>query len=363
MLHLSLFRRFSCFVALAITFLAACERNKDATPSGKYGNGVLIVNEGPFRNGTGSVSYYNRGSKAVENDIFQTVNNRPLGNIVQSLGVHNGKTYIVVNNANKVEVVNSNDFTSVAVISGLALPRYFLGISNQKAYISQWGADGLTGSVQVVDLNTNTVTKSIPTGQGPERMLLVNGNAYIICGGGFGSDSRITVINSNTDEVVTNITVGDRPNSIQLDANNKLWVSCGGKKAYKSDYSIDPARSTAGSLVRINPSGNAVELTIPFTDITRSPGEMTINKAKNTLFYIYAGKVYRQEVSSNTLNSTPVINRSFYELGIDPADDILYAADAGDYTSNGKVIRYNSSNVSAIDSLQVGIIPGGFAFR
>jgi YVTN family beta-propeller protein len=269
----------------------------------------------------------------------------------------------VVNNANKVEVVNSNDFTSVAVISGLALPRYFLGISNQKAYVSQWGADGLTGSVQVVDLNTNTVTKSIPTGQGPERMLLVNGNAYIICGGGFGSDSRITVINSNTDEVVTNITVGDRPNSIQLDANNKLWVSCGGKKAYKSDYSIDPARSTAGSLVRINPSGNAVELTIPFTDITRSPGEMTINKAKNTLFYIYAGKVYRQEVSSNTLNSTPVINRSFYELGIDPADDVLYAADAGDYTSSGKVIRYNSSNVNAIDSLQVGIIPGGFAFR
>jgi YVTN family beta-propeller protein len=222
----------------------------------------------------------------------------------------------------------------------------------------------VNGSIQVVDLKTNTVTKTIPTGLGAERMLNVQGTVYVVCGGGFAEDNKVTVIDASTDEVITNITVGYKPNSIQLDANSKVWVSCGGRKVFGN-----PAQNTAGSLVRINspiainlPS-NTVELTFPFADVNESPDEMTINKARNALFYTYAGKVYRQDVSATSLNTTPVINRSFYELGIDPADDVLYAADAGDYASNGKVIRYNAATGSPIDSMQVGIIPGGFAFR
>jgi len=358
MSHFHSFRKFTCFLAVGTSVLFACERSNEATPAGKYENGVLISHEGRFTGGTGTVSYYNRSSKTVENDIFETVNGRPLGNIVQSLNVHNGKAYIVVNNANRVEVADAKDFTSVGVITGLVLPRYFLPISDQKAYVSQWGANGINGSVQVVDLQTNTVTKTIPTGLGAERLLNLNGTVYVVCEGGFGDDNKVTVINANTDQVITNITVGDIPNSIQLDANNKLWVSCGGRKVFGN-----PSQNTAGSLVRINPANNTVELTIPFADASQSPGEMTINRARNALYYTYARRVYRHDISSNALNTTPVINRSFYELAIDPTDDVLYAADAGDYVSSGKVIRYNPATGAPLDSVQVGIIPGGFAFR
>jgi len=358
MLQTLLFKRVSLLLTLGTFLLTACDPKEDTPPVGKYENGVLIVNEGTFPNGTGTISYYNRSNKTVENDIFEATNGRPLGSLVQSVSVHNGKAYMVVNNGDKVEIADAKDFTSVGVINGLAQPRYFLGITEGKAYVSQWGADGLTGSVQVVDLQTNAVTKTIPTGRGAERMIKVNNNVYVTCIGGYGNDNRVTVLDAHTDAVVANIVVGDNPNSMQLDANNKIWVSCRGFRDY-----ANPALNTAGSLVRINPANNTAELTLPFAGTTGSPEEMTINKARNALFYAYAGKVYRHDVGSTSLNPTAVINRSFYGLGIDPADDVLYAADAGDYTSNGKVIRYNPATGVALDSVQAGIIPAEFTFR
>ena len=358
MLQLSLFKRIAPLLAVSPLLLTACEPKETAPPAGKYENGVLISHEGGFPGGTGTVSYFNRTTKSVENNIFEVVNARPLGSLVQSVRVHNGKAYMVVNNANRVEIADAKNFQSVGVINGLAFPRYFLGINDQKAYVSQWGADGLTGSVQVVDLNTNTVTKTIPTGRGAERMISVNNNVYVTCVGGYGSDNRVTVLDANTDQVVTNIIVGDNPNSIQLDANNKVWVLCGGAKDYTT-----PALSTAGSLVRINPGNNTVELTLPFDDTAELPEEMTINRARNGLFYSYSGAVYRHDINSPELSAAPFLYRYFYGLGIDPADDVLYAADAGDFASNGKVIRYNSATGVALDSVQVGIIPAEFTFR
>jgi hypothetical protein len=358
MLQPHLFKRVIYLFTAGTLLLNACDPKEDATPAGKYENGVLIVHEGPFNDGTGTVSYFNRTTQSVENDIFQAVNGRPLGNIVQSVSVHNGKAYVVVNNANKIEIADAKDFRSLGVISGLAFPRYFLGISEGKAYVSQWGTDGLTGSVLVVDLNTNAVTKTIPTGSGAEQMIKVNNNVYVTCVGGYGNDERVTVLDANTDEVVTDILVGDNPNSIQLDANNKIWVSCRGLRNY-----ANPALNTAGSLVRINPASNTVELTLPFASTNASPEEVTINRARNTLFYAYGGEVYRHDIGSTALNPTPFIYRLVYGLGIDPTDDVLYAADPGDYRSNGKVLRYNATTGVALDSVQVGIIPSEFTFR
>jgi YVTN family beta-propeller protein len=364
MLQPHLFKRFACFFAAGAVLLTACDPKENATPAGKYENGVLIVNEGPFQNGTGTISYFNRAAKTVENDIFQATNGRPLGNIVQSVGIHNGKAYVVVNNAGKVEVADAKDFTSAGVITGLVLPRYFLGISEQKAYVTQWGTGGVNGSVAVVDLKTNAVTKTIPTGRGPERLVNVMGTVYVVCGGGYGEDNRVTVIDANSDEIITHITVGENPNSIQADFGNSVWVSCGGRKVYDN-----PALNTAGSLVRIstpasvNLPRNRVELTIPFPDASDSPAELTISKDRKVLFYLNNGAVYRHDINSSALSATPVIYRSFYGIGIDPADDVLYAADAGDFASNGKVIRYNAATGAALDSVQAGIVPSEFTFR
>lgn len=341
-----------------ISSLSSC-RKDDKDPSvNKYSNGVFVTNEGPFGSGTGTVSFIHRDHRVIENDIFETVNNRPLGNIVQSLTVVGSKAYIVVNNADKIEIVQADDFTEAGVISGLKLPRYLLAVSSSKAYVSQWGAGGITGEVKVIDLTTNAITKTISTGKGAEAMLWVDNKLFVANAGGFGNDSTVAVIDIHTDQLVATVTVGANPASMVRDANGNIWILCSGR--WKPDFSSLEVR---GSLHKIDVSSLNVILSWQFDSDFSQPADLTINKTGNKLYYTYNGKVYTQDVQAVSLQLTELINRNFYALGYDPVTDYLYAGDAGDFQSNGKVLRYNSTTGAVVDSFEAGIAPNGFYFR
>lgn len=333
------------------------EPTNSTTAETTYNNGVFITNEGPFGSGTGTISFYNRSSGAVSNDIFEAKNSYPLGNIVQSMEIYNGKAYIVVNNAGKIEVADGTTFAANGVVSGFTYPRYFLGINSNKGYVSEWGSGGVAGAVKIVDLSTKTITGTIPTGKGAEGMLLAGSKVYVACGGGFDNDSVVTVINSNTNTATANINVGANPKSIKMDASGKVWVLCSGKWDPTYTFLMSP-----GKLVRIDTATNAVDLSLPFASTTSQPSNLVINNAKTVLYYSYNGSVFPHPSSASTLVATAIINRSFYGFGIDPTTDYFYGSDAVDFLSNGKVIRYNAS-ATLLDSFAVGVIPGNFFFK
>lgn len=347
-------------LALVIA-ISACKKNDpkpgETTPTATtYDNGVFITNEGPFGSGTGTISYYSRSNSSVTNDLFQTKNGYALGNVVQSMEIYNGKGYIVVNNAGKVEIVDASTFASTGVISGLASPRHFLGIDANKGFISDWGSSG-TGQVKVVDLNTKSVTATIAVGKGAEEMAMVGTNVYVACSGGFDNDSVVSVINTATNLVTATITVGPNPKSIKVDANGKIWVLCTGQWDNNFTTLVKP-----GKLVRIEPSTNTVDLAFNFSSTSSQPFNLVANSAKTTMYYTYDSKVYGQSITATTLNTSSIIDRNFYGLGVDPTNNYFYCADAGNFSSAGKVIRYNNSG-ALVDSFAVGIIPGTFCFK
>jgi hypothetical protein len=353
--------------SIILISLNACKKDEPAAmtnppastgagTAGLYESGIFITNEGQFPSGAGTVSFYNRTTKTVSNDIFQKVNGYPLGSVVQSMNLYNGKAYIVVNTANKVEVVTAGDFKSAGSITGFTQPRYFLPINASKAYVSEWGDGGSKGAVRVINLANNTISNSIPTGLGAENMVKYNDFVYVTCNGGFGKDSIVTVINAVKDTVFKKIVVGPNPGYIQMDANGKIWVLCKGQ--YNTvTYAIEKA----GKLVRINPANNTVEQTFAFSTAS-SPDNLSLNAAKTKLFYNFNGAVYAQDITAGTLSATPLINKRFYGLGIDPVTDNIFGADPKDYTNAGYVFRYTPAGV-AIDSLKVGVVPGGFFFK
>jgi DNA-binding beta-propeller fold protein YncE len=343
----------------AAYILLSCTPEKEQiTVSSNLNNGVFIVNEGPYGSGTGTVSFFDHTSKSITNDLFGKANNNtPLGNVVQSMNIINGYAYIVVNNGNKIEIANANNFKSAGTITGLNQPRYIYQVNDTKAYISEWGADGKTGAIKVLNLTSNTVTKTIATGKGTEKMLKKGNYVYVTCKGGYGYDTVVTVIDFAKDSVVKSIAVGPNPNSIQEDADGNLWVLCSGKN--KSDYS---GLEINGRLVKIDPSINSVLFSITFPSTSSQPSDLIINKAKNTLYFNYDGKVYSHTTSANTFDNTAIISKSYYGLGIDPASDIIYAGDAGNFSAAGKLFRYNT-NGTLLDSATVGIAPNGFYFK
>lgn len=345
-------------LALAFT-ITSCDKDDPEPPITtlipvSYDNGVFITNEGTFGAGSGTISFYSRSSGSVSNNIFDAINLYPLGNVVQSMEIHNGKGYIVVNNGGKVEVVNATSFASAGVITGLTNPRYFLGIDNNKGYVSEWGVGGVAGAIKVIDLNTKTVTSTITTGKGAEGMVKTGNNVYVACGGGYDNDSVVTVINATTNAIVKSIHVGANPSALKVDANGDVWVLCSGKVDGSYNYIAN-----TGKLARIDGNADTVNISLPFVS---RPSNMAINGAKTMLYYSTGGKVYAHSNTASVLSSTAVINRSFYSLGIDPSNDYFYGSDAGDYVSNGKVLRYNASGV-VVDSFTVGVIPGNFCFK
>ena len=157
------------------------------TPTGQ--DGYFIVNEGLFNGANTTLSYYDRALDTVLNNVFETAVGRPLGDQTQSMTVFDDRGFIVVQNSAKVEVINRDDFSWIATISdNIISPRYFLGIDATKGYVTDWGADGVSGTVNVIDLATYQVTKTIPVGQGPNQMVLLNGRVYVANNGGFGKD-------------------------------------------------------------------------------------------------------------------------------------------------------------------------------
>lgn len=338
--------------ALFLT-LFSCSKHDDTTAKGAYGNGIFIVNEGPFQNGTGTITYFDPDSNIVKQNIFEAINGRPLGNIAQSMSVFDGKGYIVVNNSGKVEVVDVATFKSIATITNLINPSQFLIIDAKKAYVSDW-----VGHIAIVDLTTNTVTRTIPAGTGPDMMLKSGNYVYVANSGGLSIDSTVTVIDFTTDKVIKTIRVGDAPSGIVSDGNGKLWVLCKGNGFTGWPQSDD----TPGKLVRIDPSNLEIDFSYSFPSTGDHPEKLVINKQKSILFFLFDNGIYHFNIALGSTNPTKLVSRYFYSLGYEEKTGYLYASDPLDFMNDGFVFRIKADNGTIIDSIQAGIIPRAYAF-
>ncbi|MET4105430.1 DUF5074 domain-containing protein [Hymenobacter sp. UYP22] len=335
--------------------LLACDPNDNPQPVEQpiVTSTVFVVNEGNFLRSNADISLFSKASGTVTNKaLFSAANGKALGDIAQSMAIQDSLGYIVVNNSNKLEVVSLAKFRSKGTVTGLKLPRYFAPVSSTKGYVTETVKyDGSNGQVSVINLTTNTVTKTIAVGVEPEQLLVAGSRLYVTNSGG----NTVTVINTTTDAVEGTITVGDSPNSLAQDRDGNVWVLSGGKGVYNPNFSL----LTKGSLAKIVP-GQLTATSREFDSNQSSPGRLTINGAKNQLYYTYKGGVYTLGTADAALPTTPLIRRSFYGLGVDPQDGTIYGARAS-FTTTDKVIRYRTTG-APIDSFTVGVGPNGFVF-
>jgi YVTN family beta-propeller protein len=318
------------------------------------------MNEGNFMAGDGSVAFFRPSTGEVFQDIFKLVNGRPLGDVVQSMTLRSDKGYIVVNNSHTVEAVNKNNFESTGTINGFSGPRFLIPVNGSKAYVSDWFAN----NIKVVDLNSLSITDSIPTGTGPEQMVLINNKVFVINIGGYGIDSTVTVIDAIADTVLATIQTPLNPNSGVTDINGKIWVLCNGW--YGLDFTGGTSDDVAGALIKINPATNSIEATFAMGQFEH-PFRLTINKNKNTLYYLmsmsgFDGSIYKFNISSSVLPASPLVIKNFYGLGIDPANEDLYGAYSPVFGQSGYMFRYEN-NGTFKDSTRVGVGPNGFVFN
>jgi len=333
-------------------YIFSCSSDDDTSTSGPLGDfqdGFLITNQGPFGSGFGTVSFLDASFSVIQNDIYQTVNNDNLGNIVNSIGFSDDQAYIIANVSNRLTIVDRFTFEEQARIdTGLNNPRHFVAVGN-KGYVTNWG-DGVDPNddyVSVIDLTTNTIITDIPVGEGPERLVVNGTNVYVAHQGGFSVNNIISVIDSNTDQVSTTIEVGDVPNSIQLDGQGNLWVLAGGSPAFTGN-------ETGGSISIIDLQTESVIQTQEFA-ITEHPNALDLENG--SLYYYLNGGVYTTgSVVDFSLPIDPILDGlNFFNMNV--IDGAILGVDAVDFNSNGSLEVYDLNTLELLNSFELGIVP------
>lgn len=331
-------------VALALT---ACnpDDNDNPTPAVSYASGVYVTAEGSFPNGAGALTYQSRDRAVYVRDLFQQANSRPLGNTTQSMAHWNNTGILVVNNANKLEFVNLSDFKSTGELVGFELPSRIAVLGN-KAYVTEWVSFGGNGRVKVVDLASKSVLKSLTAGAFPDAITVHNGKVYVANSNG----NSVLVIDPTTDTYEDTLAVGDYPNSFASDLNGNLWVLCAGVPSFAGT-------PTAASLWKLGQATAFFNL-----GIRSSTNDLCANKDKTKLYFSMEGALQEIDPTAAPTRPTAVLNRNFYAIGFDPVSGFFYGTDAVDFSSSGKLIRYNSSFI-ALDSVETGVAPGSIYFK
>lgn len=339
----------ACYLLPLVICFMSCIKDKPQEPvkSGTTINAqskVLVVNEGGFGYNNADITVYDPASGSMTDNYYrQQNNNEVLGDVCQSVCKFNNRYYLMMNNSNKVMVVNADNFTKAATITGFNSPRYLLPLTYSKAYVS----DLYASSIQVVDLNTNAITGTIPCMSGTEEMVMIYNKAFVTC----SNSQYCYVINAATDAITDSLLIGKNASSLVLDRYSKLWILVGSNS------------SQAGKLMRIDPVTLQTELSLSFS-LADNANHLRINKTRDTLYYLNKG-IHRFLISDSQLPSTPLVNQGskiYYGLGVNPKDYTIYVSDAIDYVQKSKIEVYKPDG-SFKTSFTAGIISNGFVFE
>ncbi len=328
------------YLITALLLLASCTKSTSDKKEGS-GERILVVNQGGFNRGEGSMSLVQPKTRTVTEDVFISKNGRPLGDIAQSVTEFAGKLYIVVNNSHKVEVVASDDYRSLGTIAipNNASPRYMSVTNNNRGYITNLYSD----SVTVVDLTTLAVLNHIYVGAGTEGNVISNDTAFVAknLNADFSSANQIALIRTGTGTVVANWTTGTGPTQIAVHGSYVI-VSCTGSWG-ANDGEIVVHNRTTGAIVRRIP-------------LNTYAGGFALGSGNN--LYVLADGV--KQVNISTGSTTSLLTKSFYAIAHD--GEQLWLTDALNFAQAGMLYRYSVSGAVS-DSFRVGIIPGQIFFQ
>ena len=303
---------------------------------------LIICNEGNFTWGNASLSIYHPSNILIENNVFSAVNNRPLGDVAQSTTIVNDKIYIIVNNSNKIEVIDKNTYQSITTITGFNSPRY-MAVFGSKAYVS----DLYQNAIYTVDLNSNQITGQILV-NGWSEHLLKWGDTLLIEA---ITEKSVYLLNTATDQIFDTLSFSSESSrGMILDKNGKLWILFSGGTV-----------NQIPSLYRVNLTNRTIEEQLMFFP-NSNPNYLTTPNGEE-LYFIHDG-IKKMSINDTVLPSTPVIpanNRNFYSLTVDSISGDIYVADAKDFVQQGIILRYNNT-FQPVDSFTVGIIPGFMNF-
>ena len=344
------------FYSWLIFLFLACGKEEenppvDPSPTINPGQGVYVSNEGNFQQGNASISFIDLEKGEEQNEVFNKANTRPLGDVLQSMTVVDDRAYLILNNSDKIEIVEYPEFTRIGEIANLTAPRYFLPLDDNKAYVT----DLYASAIHIVDLQTMEKTGEIPFPGWSEQMLKIGNTVWVSRPWFFSVEpsNYIYLINQSTHQLTDSLQVGYNPSAMALDKNGHIWVYCNAvesKNQLPILYVVDPTTKTVVKSIPSPPSVNA----------SFAP-RLAMNPTQDTVYFLM-GDLLRLPIEANIFPRTIFIQangRDLYGLGIHPEDGTIFLGDAAFFQQRGTVYHYRQDG-TLINEYLVGVGPNGF---
>ncbi len=343
------------FAVMGCLFFAACTKEdpepEPVTPTSSD-KIMYVVNEGIMDENNATLSLLNITNGSIQNDYFQTQNNRPLGDVANDLAQYGSKMYCVVNKSSTVEVLNAQtgkSITQIKIIDGQQKGRQPNKITfwKNKAYVCNFD-----GTVTRIDTATfsidNLETGTIYAG----GICAANNKVYV--SNSMGASPELSVINPDNFTVVKTIPVAVNPGKIELDAQGNLLLLSQG------DYVATPS-----CLQKINTQTDAVVQTYN-------------NKASGFCIngdYAYAylsewdtpgvSSFFRLNTQTGSIENLALDNSQLsniiYGIGINPDNGDIYVSGMMSYSEPGDVVCFDK-NGSKKSKFEVGVCPSKIVF-
>ena len=319
--------------ALTLLFNISCRTDEpfeepEAT-RGAYENGVIMSNEGNFGTPTATVSFISNDFKTVENNIYSGNNsNAALGDVLQTIGLQGDNAYLVLNNSNKIEIVNRYTFKKVATVSDqISQPRY-IAFSNNNYYVTN--SSGSSKFVTVYSSATNALVKKIDLANTGERIVEAGGK-IVVQNAAFGSGKKLTIIDPSTNAIESVVTVPE--------GNIQKTISNGGNV-----YSI-ASTSTNSYIYKLSPAGTILST----TTLTGIANAMNLEIDGTKFIYTSGANVYAMDMNSAIVPTAPIITvadtswSAMYGFGV--IDGKICISNAQGFTADSTVEIYSSAGI------------------
>ena len=367
-------RKWAAIAAAAFT-LAACDEDGFYPESAPRNGDIecLVLNEGVMNTNTGAISVVYRDS-SVAADAFQDANQRPMGDVAQSLALINGKYFVTLDNSKKVEVVDPATFRSLGTIlyTQAGYPRQIVAISETEAIVSDLRN-------QLVRIRTvepyGEPLEYIPVPAWIEQMLVADGKL-------FGMTTRGILV-FDTDDIAAEkarllqeVRNEEYTKTCRLlkDKNGMVWALTNSKNGNRvagiTLACVDPAREEVvrTHTLPVAEAGTAREgevvghVNYNRTDIDPTGTYIYFNVKTKTAAPDEEGRqeqqsVWRMNVDTGEFEpyrDLPGVEM-MYGFAVGPTGDV-YICDCLDYTAQRGYVRCYRRDGTA-DSRKVGIYP------
>lgn len=346
------FRRlFFIYTAMLLT-IWGCKKDPIISLFDTKVEGYILVNEGQFGKSNGSISFIDVNGASIVNDIYYIQNGGLLGgDVFQSIQFNDGKAFLVINNSNKIVIVDSTTFEFIEEYTGISSPREIL-FSDTKSFITQL----FSSSLAVYE--NSTLLESIDLDGDLEKMLISNNTLFVpvkIPYAGTSTTKGLQAISLSDYTDITLIPTINGAESLAKDGFGNIWMLCNGGFSYDTD---NP--KTAARIYKINPTTLEKTDSLSFEETNFAPTDLKNAIGGTNIYFREGGTVYKLNTTSAPISFEEMLNASTTNANgyiVDETKNQIIVTDAVDYSSQGDVLIYNLDTKTLKNTLKSDVGP------